>query len=239
MAIHQRIRAFHDCIVEDEHHRYRSWEHCYCFFRRIGGKGIAAQRDSAAIQLGFYLASWGMYRPTSFLFKRAYTVHLGVVDCLALPRFTPLWEGEFGSADEDKTLVDLVLETGEAVRKAYQKFAAKPATDTLVTKVLLGTFGCLPACDLYFRDGLKMRGLKYSKLNKPFVSQILRFCRENITELRTEQKRIEGVSGVHYPLMKLVDMYFWQIGYERRGGHSAQGIEPGDVAEPPGGFGDA
>ena len=29
-----------------------------------------------------------------------------------------------------------------------------------------------------------------------------------------EQAGIEESSGVHYPLMKLVDMYFWQIGYE-------------------------
>ena len=26
--------------------------------------------------------------------------------------------------------------------------------------------------------------------------------------------RIKQNRGIHYPLMKLVDMYFWQIGYE-------------------------
>jgi hypothetical protein len=32
--------------------------------------------------------------------------------------------------------------------------------------------------------------------------------------LRGEQARIEAAGGVNYPFMKLVDMYFWQVGYE-------------------------
>jgi len=227
MSISQQILAFYKMIKEDEHHRYRSWEHCYGFFRQIGQQGITARRDEAAVQLGFYLASWGMYRGSSFLLQRAYTVHLKVIDCLALPRFTALWKSEFGEANEDATLTDLVLEVALAIRKAYQPFAAKQtteATDTLVTKVLLGAFGCFPACDRYFRDGLRIQGLKYSKLNKPFVGQILTFCQENIDELRKVQARIPATNGVRYPLMKLVDMYFWQIGYESRARRSAPGI---------------
>lgn len=209
MRISQQIRTFYKEIEDDEDHRFRSWEHCYCFFQRIGRQGIVAQRDEAAIQLGFYLASWGMYRGSTTLLKKAYTVHRAVVDVLAQPCFAPLWEREFGSADEDATLVSLVLKAAEAVKMAYKSFQA---TDTLKTKVLLGTLGCLPACDLYFRHGLKKEGIEYSKLNEPFINRILQFCLKNVDELRTEQKRIEAVKGIHYPLMKLVDMYFWQSG---------------------------
>jgi hypothetical protein len=149
-------------------------------------------------------------------------VHRTVVDCLALSRFASLWEREFGSADDDVSLALLILDAAKAIRKAYQPFATKQtaeATDTLVTKVLLGTLGCLPACDRYFIDGLRIRGLKYSKLNDTFVSQILTFCRGNIGELPKEQARIKAASGVYYPLMKLVDMYFWQSGRPSDGGH--------------------
>ena len=38
------------------------------------------------------------------------------------------------------------------------------------------------------------------------------FCQANLTDLRTEPLDIERLSGVRYPLMKLVDMYFWQAG---------------------------
>ena len=210
--LRQTILAYHGDLADDPHHRYRSWEHCYEFFQRIERNGIAAQRDNAAMQLGFYLASWGMYRGSSFLLQHAYSVHLGVVDCLASPSFAPLWENDIGCETEHASLAPTILAAADAVREAYRPFG-RP-TDTLVTKVLLGTIGCLPACDRYFTDGFKRAGLKYSRLNSRFVMRILNFCSDNVSDLQTEQTRIKTIGGVKYPLMKLVDMYFWQIGYE-------------------------
>jgi hypothetical protein len=81
---------------------------------------------------------------------------------------------------------------------------------------MLGTVGCLPACDQYFRAGVRKefrtRDLKFSRLNEGFVVAILKFCHEHREELQEEQLKIEGDRGKHYPLMKLIDMYFWQIG---------------------------
>jgi hypothetical protein len=212
MSIPEKIRAYHGVLSDDEHHRYRSWEHCYRFFRGIEPAGISAARDGAALQLGFYLASWGMYRGSSFLLQHAYTVHLKVIDCLFAPQFRPLWEMEFGSQEDDSTLIPTVLVAVQTVREAYAPFGQP--TDTLVTKVLLGTLGCLPACDRYFLFGFKSEGFSYSYLNKPFIERLLEFCRLNMADLRNEQERIASTGGLCYPLMKLVDMYFWQIGYE-------------------------
>jgi hypothetical protein len=36
-----------------------------------------------------------------------------------------------------------------------------------------------------------------------------------LAEFRQEQAKIERMRGMHYPLMKLVDMYFFQIGFEQ------------------------
>jgi hypothetical protein len=213
--IHEKISAYFGEVVGDPHHRYRSWEHCYHFFREVTPSGIAGQRQNAALHLGFYLASWGMYRGSSFLLQRAYTAHLGVVDCLASPRFAPLWEREFGGEEADVELVPVTLDAADEIRKAYSQFGEP--TETLVTKVLLGTFGCLPACDQYFIAGFSGAGLGYSYLNAKLVRKLLAFSSEHLTELRREQATIRDHSGVHYPLMKLVDMYFWQLGYEKGG----------------------
>ena len=101
------------------------------------------------------------------------------------------------------------------LRKAYSPFGTP--TDTLVTKVLLGTLGCLPACDRYFVDGFRDTGNKYSYLNSAFVNRVFQFCRSNLADLRKEQARIRRDRKVYYPLMKLVDMYFHEIGYELDG----------------------
>lgn len=212
MNIQQKIQAYHGDIERDGHHRYRSWEHCFAFFRKNAPGSLAAQREAAALQLGFYLASWGMYRGSSFLLQHAYTVHFGVMDSLARPEFAPLWETDFGAAEEDARLTPVVMSAVQAVYEAYAPFG-KP-TDTLVTKVILGTFGCLPACDRYFISGFKLQGFQYSYLNLRFIERVRVFCLENLPALRGEQLRIAERTGAHYPLMKLVDMCFWQIGYE-------------------------
>ncbi len=108
MTIEREICAY--LGVAGEHHRYRSWEHCYGYFQRTTPGGLAADRDQAALQLGFYLASWGMYRGSSFLLQHAYTVHRGVVDALAEKRFHDLWACDFGARADDAKLLPVVWE---------------------------------------------------------------------------------------------------------------------------------
>ena len=121
MTIHEKILAFQGTMA-GEHHRYRSWEHCYGYFHRTTPSDIAADRQQAALQLGFYLASWGMYRGSSFLLQHAYTAHLGVIDQIIAPRFSALLGREFGGSDSDTELVPIILEAVDAVREAYKAF---------------------------------------------------------------------------------------------------------------------
>lgn len=44
-----------------------------------------------ALQLAFYLTSWGMYRGSSLLLQKDFTVHLPVVKALLSEEFTSLW----------------------------------------------------------------------------------------------------------------------------------------------------
>ncbi len=219
MPIHEKIQAFFDGMGEDD--RLRSWDHCYEYFHRyhLNPTGLLHDRDNAALQLAFYLASWGMYRGSSFLLKYDYTVHRTVIDQLVAPQFESLWRQEFGAGEDDINLCQTIIDAAEAIRRAYNPFAdrveASGVTDTLVTKVLLGTFGCLPACDQYFVAGWRIEGLPFSYLTRLFVDRVLEFCRAHLAEFQQEQAQIEREeTTAHYPLMKLMDMYFWQTGYE-------------------------
>jgi hypothetical protein len=86
--------------------------------------------------------------------------------------------------------------------------------EIVVGVVLLGTFGCLPACDRYFIYGFKTGGSKYSRVNSNFVERILSFCNRNLGELQAEQPMIERAGGMRYHLMRIVDMHFWQIDFD-------------------------
>jgi hypothetical protein len=50
--IHAEIQAYYGGMT-GAHHRYRSWEHCY------SPEHVASDHDHTALQLAFYLASWG------------------------------------------------------------------------------------------------------------------------------------------------------------------------------------
>ena len=214
MDIEKNVLAWFD----DAPDSYRSWEYCYTFFRQHK-HSLTDQQDSAALHLGFFLASWGMYRPSSFLFKYPYTIHRPVIDCLAKSCFSRLWESEFGAEADHDDLVPSILDLIGDVRKAYQRPAEavrKLPTATLVTKVMLGTLGCLPACDENFVRGFKKMGFKYgtpkTQPKEQFIKQVLCFSRQQLDSLRAVQERIRKEHEQFYPLMKLVDMYFHQIG---------------------------
>jgi len=100
----------------------------------------------------------------------------------------------------------------------------------LVTKVLLGTFGCLPACDRYFVAGWKGIGNRFSYLNRKFVERVLTFCRSHFAQFLEEQALVKAERGVTYPLMKLLDMYFWQMGYDAEASPSATSTSPPTVS---------
>jgi hypothetical protein len=142
--IQGKIQTYYKGML-GEHHRYRSWEHCYAYFRKSKIEGALANLDHAAIQLGFYLASWGMYRGSSFLLQHTYTVHKGVIEQLASRRFSVLWEHEFGAGADDEKTVPTILEAITAVREAYSPFAQLAdsglPTDTLVSKVCPASAG--------------------------------------------------------------------------------------------------
>ena len=210
--LHEKIAAYYDTGAADPHHRYRSWEHCHRFFRARPRETLLADKDTAALHLAFYLASWGMLRGSTFLLQKAYTAHTGVVERLLSPEFAGLWQQEVGSGRPDEALLTTIVGLVDAVEAAYAPFG--PATDTLITKVILGTIGCLPAVDRFFVDGFRKCGYPYSRLNAEFIVRILMFCNKYVDALRTEQDRIEAAGGMRYPLMKLADMYFWQIGYD-------------------------
>lgn len=209
VGLRRTIGRFYEECDRDPHGRYRSWEHCYRFFREHHSDLLQVE-DGAALHLGFYLASWGMYRGSTFLLQRAYTAHIPVVRALASPQFAGLWEVDVGTNHDHTKLAVTITDVVDSVKAAYEPFGNP--TDTLATKVLLGTVGCLPACDRLFIDGFRNQGFPYSRVNGLFVDRVLRFCMDNRPELTRLQSMIMDRGSLRYPFMKLVDMHFWQVG---------------------------
>ena len=95
---------FYNDLKSDENGRYRSWEHCYSHFMNARGRNDV-DYDYLSLQLAFYLASWGMYRGSSFLLQKDYRVHISVVKELLSEKYDALAGIDcIGFKDENKNL---------------------------------------------------------------------------------------------------------------------------------------
>ncbi len=212
--IYNKVTNFYGRILEDKNHRNLSWEHCYSHF--IDDK--ESSNDVSCLHLSFYLASWGMYRGSGFLFWKDYRIHKAVVEKLLESRhFQRL---DFSSiADTDlKEIIDLAEWIKDWYRENIETINRESksanATDTLVTKIMLGTIGCIPAYDRYFIEGMRRSGIRYSKLSQENLEAVVEYYKDHEAEFIKAQKYIHKKCNFSYPAMKLVDMYFWEIGFQ-------------------------
>jgi hypothetical protein len=216
MEIEKVIEKYLLGITADEFHRYKSWDNCFHSF------SASTQTEIQVLELAFYLASWGMYRGSSGLLQKNHLIHKGAVDIVFSRTNQKLKCSENNEVCREN--VKDILKIKDEMAKYYNsiyftKGADKPKpispTDTLLSKIMLGTLGCVPAYDRYFIDGLKEMKMQHRGFNESSLSELFNFIGNNKNEITQVQKLIKTKTQRHYPLMKILDMYFWQIGYDK------------------------
>jgi hypothetical protein len=148
----------------DETGRESSFDYCFNYFadhRTLGGNSTFADSENlqmSCLQLGFYLASWGMMRGSAYLSRRSLRYFVPVIEAIA-EADTGIWTVDADDYNDDAC--DVLLATARQIRSSLESHYA---SDTLVTKIMLGVFGCVPALDTYFNKGLGVRRLNRESL---------------------------------------------------------------------------
>ncbi len=215
--IFQNIKSCYDRVVSEPYHRYRSWEHCYFFFQDllIDKKNI----DFGALHLAFYLASWGMYRGSSNLLQNDYKIHIKVIEILLKKKYQELKNTDVFNNESVNISASLNFELLKEIGSYYKEYEVSD-TNTLITKVVLGTYASIPAYDSFLYEGMKYWNNNARKQNEGRVIQsfgrnsyisIIDFLNSHKDEFVQCQNYIAQY-GIQYPFMKLIDMYFWNIG---------------------------
>lgn len=196
--------------------RYASFDYCFNHFQEhrtsVAAWGEPIGMEASCLHLGFYLASWGMLRGSSELLQRSVRHLVPLVEAIAESP-AELWDLDLN--DYDAAGIDLVYRTALEVRRALRPVEA---SDILVTKVMLGVFGCVPAFDTYFK-----RGFGVSTFSAGSLRRVGAFYREHsaiIDGLR--EPTLDFASGRPtarlYTRAKVVDMVFFiNGGYPGRG----------------------
>lgn len=211
------IRAYFEQNMSDPHGRYLSWEHCYKAFLENRDANDEQAINHLALHLAFYLASWGMYRGSSFLLQKDYKVHIPVVKIIQEKKYDPLVGICAKDLCKEQNLA-LLEDIGERICECYAAEGSaidgkvNAASDTLITKILLGTLGCVPAYDRYYKESVKKYHISSGKYNSDSVYRVAKFYCDHEDEF--ERLRLElSERRIEYPPMKLMDMCFWQDAY--------------------------
>jgi len=222
-AIDELIDAaqiFYADARRDENGRSRSWEHCYRVFRDAR-TDTSPDCDYLSLHLAFYLASWGMYRGSSFLLQKDYKVLVPIVEEILKPEYDCLFGVACVGLREDEVqgslekLYKYIAKNFQPIRNEVAgREVPTPVSPVLITKILMGTLGCVPAYDRFFQDGVatyKVTTREYSLDSVLRLADIYEAHNDRLEEVR---RGFEG-DGLTYPQMKLLDMGFWQIGFEK------------------------
>lgn len=195
--------------------RYASFDYCFNHFQQhrtaVAVWGDPTGMEVSCLQLGFYLASWGMLRGSSELLQRSARHLVPLVETIAsVP--PAVWDLDLDAYDAEG--VELVYRAALDIRSALRPVQA---SDILVTKVMLGVFGCVPAFDTYFKKGFGVSTFSQGSLRR--VGEFYRANAHTIDALR--QPTLDFTTGQPttrlYTRAKVVDMIFFiEGGYPGR-----------------------
>lgn len=176
--------------------------------------------DYLSLHLAFYLASWGMYRGSSFLLQQDYKVHVPIVKEILNHKYDKLQGiscAELRKVDNLCALNELekCMESYyDPIRKRLsENDIKKQLSSTLITKILMGTLGCVPAYDRYFIDGIKKCNVSFGIYNKKSLLRLIEFYESNTRTFKPILTNMK-IGSIPYPEMKFLDMGFWQIGFD-------------------------
>lgn len=178
-----------------------------------------ASFDYLLLHLGFYLASWGMFRGSSGLRSRSLKQFEGLVELIAR---TPsdVWVIDAHRCSE--AVCHRLIDTASDIEEALHNPDGAWPTRTLATKIMLGVFGNVPAFDSRVVAGLRKTRLT-GRFGVHSLLAIGHFCDDHREVIeRHREFTLDFATGQptqrRYTRAKVIDEIFY---VEGRGGASA------------------
>lgn len=176
MNIAENIQIFIDGEGKNKgrkpNERYASFDYCFNYFQLFREKDCVKDLSNneniqvSCLHLAFYLASWGMLRGSSVLLEKSLRHYTDLI--INISRFDEkIWEIDVDVYTKEN--INLLLECKRMIIESLGK-----ASDTLVTKIMLGVFANVPAFDANF-----CKGFKVSKFEKKSLLSLFQFYKEN------------------------------------------------------------
>lgn len=199
--------------------RASSFDYCFNYFQDFRDRTATSEISAppylelSCLHLGYYLASWGMLRGSTVLHTKSYRFFETVVGVIAAEP-TSSWEIDVDDySDEGVTaLIDTRDHLAEALTARSVDGVIRRPTNTLLTKVMLGVFGSVPAFDTFFLRGFRSVTGARGSFSRRSLRTLGDFYDQQSEAFDAQRIATIDVSGQpttrHYTRAKVVDMAF-------------------------------
>ncbi len=209
-------------------HRYASFDYCYNYFQGLTADELEKDIEKSCLELSFYLASWGMLRGSSFLLQKSVKYYEPLIRYfIKLKRDNhKIWQIDADSYS--RANIQVILDVYDQVRNIIIDNENNNRHIVLITKIMLGVFGCIPAFDQYFTNTFRnicksLPGRNgFRSVNKNSLGHIKKFYeanKEEIDKLHNMIHTLDFTTGKptrrKYSRAKIIDMYGFAKEYNK------------------------
>lgn len=204
--------------------RERSWDFCFSYFQ--AHPEPTRHMETSCLQLGYYLASWGMLRGSSFLFRRTNLLHYKETVRI-IERYNPALRGWDVPNYMDPAPQDAFAAAWTDLRTALLPEGGSSLT--LVSKVMMGVWGCIPSFDSYFKSTFKRlsenrsESAAWNRVDLGTLALLHSFYarhKQEIERIRSSYRvwtyGLESPSSTRMPVAKVLDIYGFHDTWKRR-----------------------
>ncbi len=197
--------------------RYASFDYCYNYFHPSNKNDLTKNIEQSCLALGFYLASWGMFRGSSFMLEKSSKHFEPLVEYIA-SLSDNAWSVDANNFNDEN--IDFLIEQYNHIKEIL--IQGDNSHLTLVTKIMLGVFASVPAYDRFFIDSFSniFKGdCGFTVFNKKSLQRIYAFYCSNQSEIsEIHLNTVSFVSGektnLKYTNSKIIDMYGFTKGFD-------------------------
>ncbi|MDP2365718.1 MAG: hypothetical protein Q8M94_18365, partial [Ignavibacteria bacterium] len=202
-------------IYRKAKHRFSSFDYCYYYFKSINNKKLlsnSSNLEKSCLHLVSYLASWGMYRGSSFLLKEKSIKYFEEL-IRWISQCPPMyWKIDVDNYNNEN--IKILLKIYSSISKIFG--LSEDRSPVLVTKIMLGVFGNTPAYDRNFRKTFskhfsgKPGFTRYNEKSLIAVREFYSKYHILINQLNSKTKTLDFLTGkktnTAYTKAKIIDM---------------------------------
>ena len=209
-TIATNIGAYMSDYSSSPYSRYRSYDYCHeVFVKNRGNAANPATVDYLALNLYMFLASWGMVARGRLMMTRNYKFLVDAVKIVCDEKYDWLVDVDvYASTFNCSKYIDDLMALKQQLGSVLFQGTGYKYTDTLLTKILLATLGCVPAYDTNVKKAMRQIGIVAS-FSRGGLESLLNFAKSHQSAITAEMAKYHRTTLVPYSVMKYIDMALW------------------------------